>query len=287
MKKVTALSLAAGLIFASSFQAQAESLTDGFYVKANTGYISEQKNENASAEKLETTKAGIEVGTNYIDFGFENTNYKFKQDWGVPTLRSNFDAKKIYLDGKYFDAINSDWSYFVSFGVGANYVSGGIKFSKNYQYRIAAVANYTINSNWSVDLGAAGVYNKVGFQGLPVINFKYGNERDPGFSFKVGMPSNEVTYRFNDIFSVTSKLGAVDDVYGTSDNVFGHGYVRDTYYTVNASVKAEVNGLYGEAGVGYVFDRKLRTYDSHGDKIGDKAEFENEPVLYLNVGYNF
>jgi len=73
MKIMNSLTLSAVMLAASSTQIQAASFTDGFYLKANTSYIDKQDNKDSTDEKLETTKSGIEVGTDYFDIGFQRT----------------------------------------------------------------------------------------------------------------------------------------------------------------------------------------------------------------------
>lgn len=287
MKIMNSLTLSAVMLAASSTQIQAASFTDGFYLKANTSYIDKQDNKDSTDEKLETTKSGIEVGTDYFDIGFQRTQYKLHEDNWFAKTKSSYNARKVYADAKYFGEIDSTWNYFVSAGIGSNYADGGLKFNKNYHYRFAAFASRVINSDWSVDLGVAGAINKVGIQPIPVISFKYGDEKAPGFSFKVGLPYNEVAYRFNDIVSVKTSLEATDDIYGTDNGYYGHNYIRDRYFSLNASVLAELNGFYGELGAGYIFNREFRTYDDKGDKYGDKIKFKNEAGVFLNLGYRY
>lgn len=134
--------------------------------------------------------------------------------------------------------------------------------------------------------GGAGVgTNPVKTYAYPVVQLATGDPKSEGLSFKVGFPTNEATFRFNDFFALNGKVSYLGGGY---TKLKKHSVYGDESYLLDKAYRASIAAQFSpsehttiNAGVAYTFDHYYKLYNKDGDYQG-KMKLDSGAGVFVN-----
>lgn len=282
MKKIYVLLFSGFATATSLFASAVADITDGLYTKIDYSITEKTDAKNINA-RVSRTAEGFVVGSNYFYATFRKLKYEIT---GIHN--QNEDVKQIFGAGRFPIEINDylDWTSFT--GLGITYGSGGGHLRRNYDIELDSYLTYKHTPDWKFDFGVRYHKNKPSMVLYPIIDIEYRDQKQDGFSFRLGYPFTDANYRFNDTFAVGSAVKYIDGAYGYRGFYSSYFYLRDAYFTWDASLTTNfTENLYLKLGGGLNFYRRCHMYDEDGHDLMGKIELKNSGFGFATLGYDF
>lgn len=242
------------------------------------GSSSSKTDVKGSTDNVKHSAYGIEAGNENFSLGFKTSSYDFDRSTDLN------DLKLFYGDVHHTGDITDDVKYFIGSSLSFGF-KDSLEANKSYDFTPRAGLIFVLDNDWSLLLGGGVALNKADNTPFALAQLIFKDEKTQGLSGKIGFPSTEVNYRFNEIVSV-----------GASASVFngGHyylkginGYMQESGYVFGAAVTINpFDHLELKLGTAYNYDRYLQFYDNNRNKLG-KVKFENDASVYLQGSAKF
>lgn len=266
------------LVFSAIVAASVSITANASWYITPYGSSSSKTDVKGSSDNVKYSAYGIEAGNEDFTLGFKTSSYDFGQATDLN------DLKLFYGDARHTGDINDDVKYFIGSSLSFGF-KDGIEVNKSFNLVPRAGLIFVLNYDWSLLLGGGIAINKADNRPFALAQLNFKDEKAEGLSAKIGFPSTQLNYRFNEIVSV-----------GASASIFqgGHyyikdmdGYMQERGYVFGAAVTVNpFDHLELKLGTAYNYNRSVEFYDNNRNKLG-KVKFENDASVYFQGSAKF
>lgn len=246
-----------------------------------------------SGGSAQVTTARLSIKSGLFSFGYERRNYDWSDKAGLNFGNGNDDPwetlHRLTLGFEYGDEINDDWGYSFALTGSSSFEE---EMSGSYGGALRAGFDYAFNDNWSTMFGGRIFTNSVESSVMPYLGITYeGFDRDgSGYFMTLGAPSAEAGYAISEQL----KFRLSFDMEGRTTRLKDNSSVtRKGYLSTESMVTAlycdwkPTEALSISFGPEYHFGRKMKFYDSDGNKFGDTIKQGSALGGRLQFGYKF
>jgi hypothetical protein len=279
---------AAAFLFPDIAPAQGGRADNEFDVE--TFYYSDSELETGGeggSFQVSGVRAGLEIGWLVANYGYRLYDWEdvSRLPFGDGSSEPWEDLHTAALGFSHDEMVNQSWGYFVR-------AQGTTAFEEEMDDSFGALALAGVMYNlpeWNMmfRLGAAYSWNEVTSRVFPLVGVNWGGRGGSGLSVAVGIPLTAVTYRFSEQMAVRARVGFDSDTFRLADDnpAAPKGYLETEdiggeialLYNLSPSMRLTVAG-------GYLFDRSMTLYDSHGE---GGAEYDAEEAATARAQLSF
>lgn len=242
------------------------------------GSSSSKTDVKGSSDNVKYNAYGIEAGNEDFKLGFKTSSYDFDRATDLN------DLKLFYGDIHHTGDINEDLKYFIGSSLSFGF-KDGIEANKSFNLVPRAGLIFVLDYDWSLLLGGGIAINKADYNPFALAQLIFKDENTVGLSGKIGFPSTEINYRFNEIVSVGAGVSGLDGGHYYLKDIDGYmqesGYVFDAAVTLNPFEHLDL-----KLGAAYNYDKYIQFYDNNRNKLG-KVKFENDASVYFQGSAKF
>ncbi|KMY68344.1 hypothetical protein AAU61_01220 [Desulfocarbo indianensis] len=226
-----------------------------------------------------------------FSFQYQRNSYQWSDLGQLPFGNGQDDPweslQKVGISYTHRGAISDNMDYMAMAGVSSTFEE---EMEDSYNVQGMMTATYRLTPLWRVSFGLAARYHKVETTLLPIAGISYNLATPQGLFASLGFPVTVVGYRFKHGWSLNwGALEFNNNYYRLADDstVRPRGFLetRDLISSFWVAYQPRKN-IKLEAGIHYLFNRELNTYDQEGENEQDH-DVDNAWGGFLRVRLEF